>query len=78
MFLAWTKEKETTLYDGMKYNSIQLMMPNSGRKVFESQASLICRLHNEVSVLDKQGNELDDNIKDKKVVIKQVTSMTQK
>lgn len=66
MFLAWTKEKETTLYDGMKYNSIQLMMPNSGRKVFESQASLICCLHNEVSVLDKQGNELDDNIKDKK------------
>lgn len=54
MFLAWTKEKETTLYDGMKYNSIQLMMPNSGRKVFESQASLICCLHNEVSVLDKQ------------------------
>ncbi|NDJ99824.1 AAA family ATPase [Bacillus subtilis] len=66
MFLAWTKEKETTLYDGMKYNSVQLMMPNSGRKVFESQASLICCLHNEVSVLDKQGNELEDNIKDKK------------
>ncbi|MBO3796237.1 AAA family ATPase [Bacillus subtilis] len=66
MFLAWTKEKETTLYDGMKYNSVQLMMPNSGRKVFESQASLICCLHNEVYVLDKQGNELEDNIKDKK------------
>ncbi|MGG0052988.1 AAA family ATPase [Bacillus atrophaeus] len=66
MSLAWTKEKETTLYDGMKYNSIQLMMNNTGRKVFESQASLICCLHSEVSVLDKQGNELEDNLKDKK------------
>ena len=64
--IAWTKEKETTLHDGRKYNSIQLMMNNTGRKVFESQASLICCLHNEVSVLDKQGNELTDNIKDKK------------
>ncbi|MCY8810607.1 AAA family ATPase [Bacillus atrophaeus] len=66
MSLAWTKEKETTLYDGMKYNSIQLMMNNTGKKVFESQASLICCLHSEVSVLDKQGNELEDNLKDKK------------
>ncbi len=68
---------KTTLYDGMKYNSIQLMMPNSGRKSL-SRRQVLFSLHNEVSVLDKQGNELDDNIKDKKVVIKQVTSMTQK
>lgn len=64
--LAWTKEKETTLYDGKKYNSIQLMMNNTGKKVFESQASLICCIQNEVSVLDKNGNELEDNVKDKK------------
>lgn len=66
MTLAWTKEKEITLYNGMKYNSIELMMSNTGRKVFESQASLICCLHNEVTVLDRNGNELDDNLKDKK------------
>ncbi len=64
--LAWTKEKETTLYDGMKYNSIQLLMNNTGRKVFESQASLICCLHNETAVLDKHGNELEENLTDKK------------
>lgn len=66
MSLAWTKEKETTLYNGMKYNSIELMMHSTGRKIFESQASLICCLFNEVSVLDKSGNELNENIKDKK------------
>lgn len=64
--LAWAKEKETTLYDGKKYNSIQLMMNNTGRKVFESQASLICCLHNETSILDKHGNELEENLTDKK------------
>ena len=41
MGLAWTKEKETTLYNGMKYNSVELMMHQTGRKIFESQASLI-------------------------------------
>lgn len=66
MFLAWTKEKETTLQDGRKYNSLQLMMSNSGKKVFESQADLICCLHNEVTIFDKSGNELEDNLKDKK------------
>ncbi|MCM3257040.1 AAA family ATPase [Paenibacillus lautus] len=66
MSLAWTKEKETTLYNGMKYNSIELMMHATGRKIFESQASLICCLFNEVSVLDKSGNEMNENIKDKK------------
>lgn len=64
--IAWTKEKETTLYDGKKYNSIQLMMNNTGKKVFESQASLICCLHNDTVITDKDGNELEDNIKDKK------------
>lgn len=66
MALCWTKEKETTLHNGLKYNSVQLMMSNSGKKVFESQASLICCLHNEVIVMDKEGNALDDNFKDKK------------
>jgi AAA domain len=66
MSLGWTKEKETTLYNGMKYNSIELMMHGTGRKVFESQASLICCLHNEIIVKDKSGNELEDNVKDKK------------
>lgn len=64
--LGWTKEKETTLYNGMKYNSVELMMHQTGRKIFESQASLICCLFNEVSVLDKSGNEMNENIKDKK------------
>lgn len=64
--LAWTKEKTTELYDGKKYNSIQLMMNNTARKVFESQASLICCIQNEVKVLDKSGNELEENIKNKK------------
>jgi hypothetical protein len=64
--LAWTKEKETTLYNGMKYNSIELMMHATAKKIFESQASLICCLFNEVVVVDKSGNELTDNIKDKK------------
>ena len=64
--LSWTKEKETVLYDGKKYNSVQLMMNNTGKKVFESQASLICCLYNETVVLDKHGNELEENIKDKK------------
>lgn len=65
-YIGWTKEKETTLHNGLKYNAIQLMMAGTGKKVFESQASLICCLHNEVTVLDKGGNELGDNIKDKK------------
>lgn len=65
-YLGWTKEKETTLYDGRKFNSIQLSMANTGRKVFASQASLICCLYNEVTVFDKTGAELEDNIKNKK------------
>jgi hypothetical protein len=66
MALAWTKEKETTLYDGKKYNSIELMMHNTGRKIFESQSSLICCLSDEVKILDKEGNELEENIVNKK------------
>ncbi|MET3209736.1 UNVERIFIED_CONTAM: hypothetical protein ABIC26_002683 [Paenibacillus sp. PvR008] len=64
--LGWTKEKETTLYNGMKYNSVELMMHQTARKIFESQASLICCLFNEVVVINKDGSELADNIKDKK------------
>jgi hypothetical protein len=65
-YIGWTKEKETTLHNGLKYNSVQLMMNGTGKKVFESQASLICCLYNETTVLDKSGMELDENIKDKK------------
>lgn len=65
-YIGWTKEKETTLHNGNKYNSIQLMMSSTGKKVFESQASLICCLYNETTVLDKSGNELEENLKDKK------------
>lgn len=65
-YIGWTKEKETTLYNGLKYNSIQLMMSATGKKVFESQASLICCLHNEVTVFDRSGNELEENAQDKK------------
>lgn len=65
-FIGWTKEKETTTYNGLKYNSVQLMMANTGRKVFESQASLICCLHDEINVYDRQGEVLESNIKDKK------------
>jgi hypothetical protein len=66
MFLAWTKEKETTLYNGLKYNSLELMLNSTAKKVFESQASLICCLFNEVKVLDREGNELDENLKNKR------------
>lgn len=65
-YIGWTKEKETTLHNGLKYNSIQLMMNSTGKKVFESQASLICCLFNETSVLDKNGKELEENLTDKK------------
>lgn len=66
LYIGWTKEKETTLHNGLKYNSIQLMMNNTGKKVFESQASLICCLFNETTVYDRKGNALEDNAKDKK------------
>ena len=66
MFLAWTKEKETTLYNGLKYNSLDLMMNSKARQVFESQSSFICTLFNEVKIMDKEGNILEENIKDKK------------
>lgn len=65
-YMGWTRERETTLYNGLKYNSLQLMMSNTGKKVFESQASLICCLHNEVNVLDRDGEVLEDNHKDKR------------
>ena len=66
MALAWTKEKETTLFDGKKYNSVELMMHNTGKKIFESQSHLICCLFNEVRLLDKEGEELEENLTNKK------------
>ncbi|MFE4571368.1 AAA family ATPase [Paenibacillus chitinolyticus] len=65
IFLAWTKEKTTELVNGVKYNSIELMMNATCRKVFQSQADLICCLHNEVTALDKEGNELNKNLENK-------------
>jgi hypothetical protein len=64
--LAWTKEKTTTLYDDKMYNSVELMMHSTAKKVFESQASLICCLYNDITLLDKEGNILEENIKNKK------------
>ena len=60
-WLGWTKEKETTTLDGLKFNSIELALSKTGRDIFESQAHLIVCLFNEVKVLDKEGNEIDRN-----------------
>ena len=65
MHMAWTKEKETTLYDERKYNAIELAMHNTARKVFHTQASLICCLHSDITIMDKQGNVLEENLKNK-------------
>jgi hypothetical protein len=65
-WLAWTKEKETTTIDGLKFQSIELMMSKTGKDIFESQAHLITCLFNEVIVTDKDGNELEENLKTKK------------
>lgn len=65
IWLAWTKEKETTTRDDLKYNSIELKMSKTGADIFESQADLIVTLHNEVTVMDKLGNELEENLKNK-------------
>ncbi|WP_079709779.1 AAA family ATPase [Paraliobacillus ryukyuensis] len=65
-WLAWTKVKETTTIDGLKYNSVELMMNTTGQKIFKSQADLICCLYGDVVVTDKDGNELDENLKTKK------------
>ncbi len=64
-WLAWTKEKETTTIDGLKFNSIELKMSKTGADIFESQADLIVCLHSEVKVLDKDGNILEENLKNK-------------
>lgn len=66
VYLAWTKEKTTELIDGMKYNSIELMMNATCRKVFQSQADLICCIHNETKVINKDGEELKKNVENKK------------
>jgi hypothetical protein len=66
MWLSWVKEKETELIDGLKYSSLEMKMPKTGRDIFESEADLICCLYNETKVLDKDGNELNENKTDKK------------
>ncbi|MFB5759004.1 AAA family ATPase [Paenibacillus medicaginis] len=65
-WLAWTKEKETTTIDGLKFQSIELMMSKTGKDIFESQAHLVTCLFNEAIVTDKDGNELEENAKTKK------------
>ncbi|MCP1185021.1 AAA family ATPase [Paenibacillus sp. 1781tsa1] len=64
-WLCWTKEKETTTIDDVKFQSIELSLSKSGRDIFESQAHLIVTLFNEVVVIDKEGNELEENKKTK-------------
>nr|WP_145401590.1 AAA family ATPase [Paenibacillus xylanexedens] len=64
-WLCWTKERETTTIDDVKFQSIELAMSKSGRDIFESQAHLITTLFNEVVVTDKEGNELEENKKSK-------------
>ncbi|MGG1671552.1 AAA family ATPase [Paenibacillus sp. NRS-1783] len=64
-WLCWTKEKETTTIDDVKFQSIELSLSKSGRDIFESQAHLITTLFNEVVVIDKEGNELEENKKTK-------------
>lgn len=66
IYLAWTKEKETTTIDDLKFHSVELSLSKTGRDIFASQAHLICTLFNEVKVLDKTGNELKENITNKK------------
>lgn len=60
--LGWVKEKQTETIDSLIFHSLELALPNTGRKVFESQADLICCLYPEVKVLDKEGNILEENI----------------
>jgi len=64
--LAWTKEKETETIDGLKYNTLTLNMSKTGKDIFHSQADLVCVLHDDVKVVDREGNELEENNKDKK------------
>ncbi|KAF6565380.1 AAA family ATPase [Paenibacillus sp. EKM202P] len=64
-WLCWTKERETTTIDDVKFQSIELALSKSGRDIFESQAHLITTLFNEVIVTDKEGNELEENKKNK-------------
>jgi hypothetical protein len=66
IWLAWTKFRETELIDGMKYAALDLMMSPTYQKVFRSQADLICCLHNDVKVLDRDGNVLEENLTNKK------------
>lgn len=66
IWIAWTKERTTETIDGLKFTSLSLLMNATAQKVFASQADLIVTLFNEVKVLDKEGNELDENLKDKK------------
>lgn len=65
VWLAWTKEKETTTIDGLKFHSIELMMSKTGKDIFESQAHLVACLFDEVTVIDKAGVELEENAKAK-------------
>lgn len=66
IYICWTKEREISTIDGLKYNTLELMMSTTGKKVFESQADLICCLHTEVKVTNKDGEVIEENEKTKK------------
>jgi hypothetical protein len=61
LWLGWTKENETETVDGLKFQSLEMALSNSARKPFESQADLICCLYPETKVLNKAGDELEEN-----------------
>ena len=62
IWLCWGKEKMNELKTGLKYESFDWKMPQTGRNYFESQADLTVCLYSEVTVYDKKGNELEENI----------------
>ena len=62
IWLCWTKEKQVELQTGLKYESLDWKMSQTGRNYFESQADLICCLYPQVTVYDKDGNVLEKNL----------------
>ena len=60
--LGWTKPVEEDTVDGLKFSTLQMSLSKSARKPFEGEADLICCLYPETKVLDKQGNELEENL----------------
>jgi len=59
--LGWTKPIEEETVDGLKFSTLQMSLSKSARKPFESEADLICCLYPETKVLNKAGEELEEN-----------------